>query len=173
MQNMYFKFCTQLWFQIQNDALRNDIRAKQVIIWKAFQLLKRFEGKPIPCVQKTSSQYFDQHLQEYKFKNQINNSDILKVNLGKNKFIKRLEIIFQNFYFQNELSITLAINALLNEKNRGYEGFLLRAQEENHRMATVLRNMNRKYRHLKLDLMNSETKRDIIMTQVKVKISYF
>lgn len=56
-----------------------------MIIWKAFQLLTRFEGKSIACVQKSTcqSQYFDQHLQEYGFKNQINNSDILKVNFGK------------------------------------------------------------------------------------------
>lgn len=61
------------------------MRAKNVIIWKAFQLLKRFEGKPIPCVRKTSSQYFDQHLQENEIKNQINNSDILKVNFRENQ----------------------------------------------------------------------------------------
>lgn len=89
----------------------------------------------------------------------------------KGKFNKRLKIIYQNI-FQNELSITLAINALLNEKNRSYEGFLMRAREENQRMATILRNTNRKYRHLKLDLMNSETKRDMIMTQVKVQTFY-
>lgn len=59
------------------------------------------------------------------------------------------------------------------KKKRGYEGFLLRAREENHRIATILKNTNRNYRHLKLDLMSSETKRDMIMTQVKVEIFYF
>lgn len=75
-------------FQIQNDALRNDIHTKQVTIWKAFQLLQYVEGKLIQRVQKTSFQYFDHQLQEYEFANQMNESDLLTVDSEKNQDIK-------------------------------------------------------------------------------------
>lgn len=152
-------------FKVHNGVLRNGIHSKNMTIWKAAQLLKCYEVHQSRYASEIHDSFvpIGQQINAYIPHAKAENDDLDSLEVKSKYHNGHLN---HGFFFHNELKC-VTINALPNVNDEFSEDRLIETVQ-NRRLAQVLDIMTEKFEQLKLKLMNSETKHDIVLSRFKV-----